>query len=397
MRRDPPRGPRPPGGGDPWRREGAGDERRPGRASPDDRPGERATPERAPREPGSAGPWAGRGGERSRSDDRSPRNDDRNRGGEPARGRDTPWRERAPQAPRGAERSAPAHPRSEHPRSEHARASRPPREDAQGYQIGERLDEAQLQAEAAPRRARDLELRLYGLNAVRAAFARRPQAIRKLYLTEARIPALQPLLAWCVAHRVGYRVVEEGDLDKLAASSHHEGVVADVLREEVGSLSAWLRDLPAGPQAALWLDGVGNPHNLGAILRAAAHFGVSAVLLPKHSPLALSGAAARVAEGGAEAVPMVRLGREDNAIAQLHGAGFALAATVVHGGGDLFATALPERLVYVIGAEGEGMDRELAAACDLRLSIPGSGAVESLNVASATAVFLAAWAARRRG
>lgn len=390
MRRDPPRGPRPPGGGDPWRREGAGDERKTGRESPGDRPGERAAPERGPREPGNAGPWAGRGAERSRSDDR-------NRGGAPARGRDAPWRERAPQAPRGAERSAPAHPRSEHPRSEHARASRPPRDDAQGYQVGERLDEAQLQAEAAPRRARDLELRLYGLNAVRAAFARRPQAIRKLYLTEARIPALQPLLAWCVAHRVGYRVVEESDLDKLAASSHHEGVVADVLREEVGSLSAWLRDLPAGPQAALWLDGVGNPHNLGAILRAAAHFGVSAVLLPKHSPLALSGAAARVAEGGAEAVPMVRLGREDNAIAQLRGAGFALAATVVHGGGDLFATALPERLVYVIGAEGEGMDRELAAACDLRLSIPGSGAVESLNVASATAVFLAAWAARRRG
>ena len=238
---------------------------------------------------------------------------------------------------------------------------------------------------------RDAELRLYGLNAVRAVFARRPQAIRKLYLTEPRIPQLQPLLKWCVANRVGYRVVEDTDLQKLAASSHHEGVVAEVLREEAQSLTAWLRDLPVGPRCALWLDGVGNPHNLGAILRAAAHFGVSAVLLPKHSTLALSGAAARVAEGGAEAVPFVRLGREDNAIAQLHGAGFTLAATVVRGGGDLFASALPQRLVYVIGAEGEGMDAQLAAACDLRLSIPGSGAVESLNVAAATAVLLAEW------
>jgi TrmH RNA methyltransferase len=234
-------------------------------------------------------------------------------------------------------------------------------------------------------------LRLYGLNAVRAVFARRPQAIRKLYLTEPRIPQLQPLLKWCVANRVGYRVVEDTDLQKLAASSHHEGVVAEVLREEAQSLTAWLRDLPAGPRCALWLDGVGNPHNLGAILRAAAHFGASAVLLPKHSTLALSGAAARVAEGGAEAVPFVRLGREDNAIAQLHGAGFTLAATVVRGGGDLFASALPQRLVYVIGAEGEGMDAQLAAACDMRLSIPGSGAVESLNVAAATAVLLAEW------
>ncbi|HEX2595360.1 MAG TPA: TrmH family RNA methyltransferase, partial [Luteimonas sp.] len=204
------------------------------------------------------------------------------------------------------------------------------------------------------------ELRLHGLNAVRAVFARRPDAIRKLYLLEARIPQLQPLLKWCVAHRIGYRVVEDDDLQKLAASTHHEGVVADVLREEPQSLTAWLRELPVGPQCALWLDGVGNPHNLGAILRSAAHFGAGAVLLPKHSPLLLSGAAARVAEGGAEHVPFVRLGREDNAIAQLHGAGFRLAATVVRGGVDVFAATLPQRLVYVIGAEGEGMDPKLA-------------------------------------
>src|SRR5690606_15880243 len=101
------------------------------------------------------------------------------------------------------------------------------------------------------------------------------------------------------------------DLRKLAASSHHEGVVADMLREEPQPLTSWLRDLGDGPQCALWLDGVGNPHNLGAILRSAAHFGIAAILLPKHSTLALSGAAARVAEGGAEAVPFVRMGRDD--------------------------------------------------------------------------------------
>lgn len=260
---------------------------------------------------------------------------------------------------------------------------------------GEALEGSLEDAISPSRERRNAELRLYGLNAVQAVFAARPQALRKLYLGEARIPALQPLLAWCVANRVGYRVVDEADLGKLAASSHHEGVVADVLRAEPGSLSEWLRALPAGPQCALWLDGVGNPHNLGAILRSAAHFGVAAVLLPKHSALTLSGAAARVAEGGAEAVPMVRLGRSDNAIAQLHSVGFQLAATVVQGGRDLFATAMPERVVYVLGAESAGMDRELVAACDLRVSIPGSGTVESLNVAAATAVLLAAWKSRR--
>ncbi|MFD0739235.1 TrmH family RNA methyltransferase [Lysobacter koreensis] len=297
--------------------------------------------------------------------------------------RESPYRQSAPR---------PAHASPSRPTPPEARSPRPHAGEPRHYD--EAVDVDADAAVSPSRERRNAELRIYGLNALHAVFARRPQAIRKLYLSEARIPALQPLLKWCVAHRVGYRVVGDEDLHKLAASTHHEGVVGDVLRAEAGSLSGWLRELPAGPQCAIWLDGVGNPHNLGAILRSAAHFGVSAVLLPKHSPLALSGAAARVAEGGAEAVPMVRLGRTDNAIAQLRGAGFALAATVVRGGSDLFAAELPQRVVYVLGAEGEGMDRELAAACDLRLSIPGSGAVESLNVAAATAVLLAAWKAR---
>ncbi|MBN5031039.1 rRNA methyltransferase [Stenotrophomonas maltophilia] len=239
------------------------------------------------------------------------------------------------------------------------------------------------------------ELRLYGLNAVLAAFEARPQALRKLYLLEARIPRLQPLLKWCVANRVGYRVVEDGDLNKLAGTTHHEGVVADVLRAPALPLAQWLEQVGDGPALALWLDGVGNPHNLGAILRSAAHFGAKALLLPAGSTLALSGAAARVAEGGAEAVPLVQLPETAQAMAQLRAAGFGLAATLVEGGDDVFRTSLPARLVYVMGAEGEGMDRSLAGACDLQVSIPGSGAVESLNVASATAVLLAQWASRR--
>jgi TrmH RNA methyltransferase len=241
---------------------------------------------------------------------------------------------------------------------------------------------------------RGSEVRLYGLNAVQAVFATRPQAIRKLYLTEARIPHCKALLAWCVKHRIGYRVVTDADLNRLAASAHHEGVVADVLRTEPLTLSDWLNTLPAGPAAALWLDGVGNPHNFGAILRAAAHFGVMAVLLPHTSPLTLSGAAARVAEGGAENVPLVRVSGCTEGIGPLHAAGFTLVATVIHDGASVFTAELPKRLIYVMGAENEGMNADLTAACDLRLSIPGTGDVESLNVAAATAVFLAEW--RRR-
>ena len=170
--------------------------------------------------------------------------------------------------------------------------------------------------------------------------------------------------------------------------------MADLQREPPVALDAWLAALPAGPQCAIWLDGVGNPHNLGAILRSAAHFGVAAILLPQASNLALSGAAARVAEGGAEAVPMVRLDDDATSLAQLGEAGFATVATVVEGGDSVFAMPPPDRLVYVLGAEGEGMDRGLAARCERQVSIPGTGAVESLNVAAATAVLLAAWWSR---
>jgi TrmH RNA methyltransferase len=260
------------------------------------------------------------------------------------------------------------------------------------------------QAPAAPRdtaggppiRGND-ELRLYGVNAVQTMFARRPEAMRKLYLAEDMIPRMQPMLKWCVDNRVGYRVVGDGDLNKLAATTHHEGVVADVLRQDPLPLATWLGSLKNGPALALWLDGVGNPHNFGAILRSAAHFGVAGILLPAESTLALSGAAARVAEGGAEFVPLVRLPALPQAVAQLRDAGFGLAATLAGEGENVFTAELPARMVYVMGAESEGMDREFAQSCDLRLSIPGTGAVESLNVASATAVFLASWCSRQDG
>ena len=265
-----------------------------------------------------------------------------------------------------------------------------PAERAPRAPLRERLETAQTEAHSAR------EQRIYGLNACKALFAQRPQDIRKVWLLESRIPKLQAVLAFCVKHRLGYTVVEDLDLEKLSGSAHHEGVCFSAMPREEQSLSTWLRDLPRGPAIALWLDGVGNPHNLGAILRSAAHFGAAGVLLPKHSELSVSGAAARVAEGGAEQVPMVRLGRSDNAISQLKSAGFELAATVVRGGRSLYSLSLPERLVLVMGAEQIGVGADMADAAALKLGIPGSGRVESLNVASATAVCLGEWLRQRQ-
>lgn len=239
------------------------------------------------------------------------------------------------------------------------------------------------------------EIRIYGFNACVQAFAARPQDLRKLWLSEDRVDALRPVMAHCARQRLGYRVVPREDLDRLSGSRHHEGVCMAVLRTAPPRLSDWLAGLPDGPAVALWLDGVGNPHNLGAILRSAAHFGVAGVIVPDAASLALSGAAVRVAEGGAEAVPLVAAGDPAPAFAGLRAAGFSLIATVVRGGEPLFGLALPPRLVLVMGAETLGVDPAVDAACDRRVGIPGTGAVESLNVSAATAVFLAEWARDR--
>jgi TrmH RNA methyltransferase len=207
-------------------------------------------------------------------------------------------------------------------------------------------------------------------------FARRPQAIRKLYLSESRIPALQPLLKWCVANRVGYRVVDEADLHKLAASTHHEGVVADVLREEPQALSTWLRDLPAGPQCALWLDGVGNPHNLGAILRSAAHFGVVAVLLPKHSTLALSEPPRAWPKVALKPCRWCGWAAATTLIAQLRGAGFTLAATVVKGWQRPVRHRPPRSRDLRNGRRRRGHGPRAGGSLRPAASIRGTGAVE---------------------
>lgn len=240
--------------------------------------------------------------------------------------------------------------------------------------------------------AREPEQRIHGINACRAAFAHRPQDLRKAWLTEASILMFKPMLAWCVEHRIGYRVVEEDDLARLSGSSHHEGVCLDLRVPTAITLEALLgRFAQDAPALLLWLEDIGNPHNVGAILRSAAHFGVAGVLLPERGAALLSGAAYRVAEGGAESVAVVRVADTALAFDSLRRAGFALAATVVRGGDALYAATMPARMLLLLGAESEGLPEHLRDASDLRLRIPGSGAVESLNVSVAAALCIAEW------
>jgi len=242
-------------------------------------------------------------------------------------------------------------------------------------------------AARTPKRNSD-EMRVYGINACLALFARRPHDLRKVYLLEARIPDLKAVLAWCVQRKLGYRVVESADLDKLTGSQHHEGVCFEARRMPFLSLSALLQRLPPPPKPAVlvWLDGVGNPHNFGAVLRSAANFGVQGLLLTEDSALAISGAAYRVAEGGAESVAVAQIRPGEDVFGALRNADVSVAATVVREGESLYAARLPPRIAFVLGAEGGGMRRNLIDRADVHLTIPGTGAVESLNVAASAAV-----------
>ena len=249
-----------------------------------------------------------------------------------------------------------------------------------------------------PRRHRSAgEETYHGLRACEAIFARRPEEIVRVYLTAARKPTFAKLLAWCVEHRKGFQIVEEENLRRISGSTHHEGValLAKAIRRR--SLEDVLATTEAKPAAGpiLYLDGVENPHNLGSILRTAAHFGAAAIAGRAGELPPLSPAAVRVAEGAAEIVPVCDLADPVAALRRLAAAGFAIVAASSHRGEPPTKAPLGGRCVIVLGSEGKGVSPAVARAATARVRIPGTGAVESLSVAVACGVLLAeAW--RRR-
>jgi TrmH RNA methyltransferase len=251
---------------------------------------------------------------------------------------------------------------------------------------------------AGPRRHKAASEETYhGLRACEAIFARRPAVIVRVYLTAARKPRLAKLLAWCAANRRGFQIVEEENLRRITASTHHEGVA--ILAKAIRRWS--LDDLLAAVDARradgpiLYLDGVENPHNLGSILRTAAHFGVKVIAGRLGELPPLSPAAVRVAEGAAEVVPVCDLADPVAALRRLAAGGFAVVAASSHRGEPPQSAPLGGRCVLVLGSEGKGVSAGIERVATARVCIPGTGAVESLNVAVAAGVLLAeAW---RRG
>lgn len=244
----------------------------------------------------------------------------------------------------------------------------------------------------APRRhAASSEQHVHGVRACAALFAHRPGDVIRVYLSANRKPTFKSLLEHCVAHRLGFQVVDDESLRKLSGGLHHEGIV--ILAREPARLGAG--DLLARVAAKevvgpiLWLDGVQNPHNLGSILRSAAHFGCGAVAGEAAGLPALAAATLRVAEGGAEYVPLFAVEDAAAVLRELRKASWRIVATTSRAGTPLAASGLSRGDILVLGSEGEGVSPRITRIADLQVRIPGSGAVQSLNVAVACGIVLA--------
>lgn len=251
-----------------------------------------------------------------------------------------------------------------------------------------------------PARSADVEIKICGLHACQAVFRRRPEDIRRLYVARALVPTFGDYLKILADRRVAYHVVDDEELEKITQSVHHGGV-AMIVREPPpiglgGVLAALRSDGPEAPHALLYLDNVQNPHNLGAIVRVAANFGVDGVLVAGEA--GASTAMIRTAEGGAEYVPVVPVPLGAAPLQRLREAGFRLLATSSHADGSLYRGPMPARSVILLGSESHGLAPAVLAQADATIAIPGTGDVESLNVATACAVILAEhWRVHRAG
>jgi 23S rRNA (guanosine2251-2'-O)-methyltransferase len=231
----------------------------------------------------------------------------------------------------------------------------------------------------------------YGIHSVRVMLTRAPQRVRRVLLASGRdagrLGEIREL-----AQRAGVQVgaADEPLLDKLAEGGRHQGVVAELLAkagDPETQLEEALESAPGAP-LLLVLDGVQDPHNLGACLRSADAAGVAAVIAPRDRAAGLTPVVRKVAAGAAESVPFVSVVNLARTLRDLKDRGIWLIGTADDADKTLFEADFTGPTALVMGSEGEGMRRLTRESCDQLVSIPMAGAVESLNVSVATGVAL---------
>jgi 23S rRNA (guanosine2251-2'-O)-methyltransferase len=241
---------------------------------------------------------------------------------------------------------------------------------------------------------------VFGLHAVAAALRYEPEQVRALWVERQRRDARLRDLLETVAETIPVHRVERTELDRLSGGARHQGVVA---RLEVQRPGLDETDLPgllaatSDPALLLILDGVQDPHNLGACLRSAAAAGVHAVIAPADRAAGLNATVRKVASGAAEITPFVPVTNLARALRGLRDEGVWIVGAAGEAEHPLYDVDFTLPTAIVLGAEEKGLRRLTREVCDRLARIPlAEGGVESLNVSVAAGIFLFE-ARRQRG
>jgi 23S rRNA (guanosine2251-2'-O)-methyltransferase len=234
---------------------------------------------------------------------------------------------------------------------------------------------------------------LHGFHAVTARLRHAPASVLALYVSDARQNArMRELVSRAGGVGCAVHLADAERLRSLAGTDRHQGVVAVV---DATSAARSLEDVLAAiaePPLVLVLDGVTDPHNLGACLRSADAFGAHAVVVPKDRAVGLNATVSKAASGAADTVPLVAVTNLARALRDLKARGVWILGADA-GGESLFDADVGGPVAWVLGAEGSGLRRLTRELCDRVVGIPLMGAVESLNVSVAAGICL--YAARR--
>lgn len=204
-------------------------------------------------------------------------------------------------------------------------------------------------------------------------------------------PRIQEIVDLCRRAGIPVRFEQRSALDRAAGGETHQGVVAWGAAMKYRDL-----DSVAGSELLIVLDGVEDPHNLGAIVRTANAAGAGAVIIPERRAAGLTETVAKSAAGALEHVPVVRVGNVNRALEQLKKEGYWIYGLDERGDQDHDLVDYASPTVFVLGGEGHGLHQLVRENCDVLVRIPMAGKIPSLNVSVAAGVVMFEWARRRR-
>lgn len=230
---------------------------------------------------------------------------------------------------------------------------------------------------------------IHGFHAVVSRLRNAPEDIREIYLAASRQDArARDLLR--LAEAAGVRLIssDPARLDGMAGGASHQGVVARVAAQMKHLTVDDVLEGLTEPALLLVLDGVTDPHNLGACLRVADAAGVHAVIAPKDRACGLNATVIKVASGAADTVPYITVTNLARCLRELKERDIWVVGTAGEAKGDLYALDQRRSLAWVMGSEGDGMRRLTRDTCDELVRIPMLGSVESLNVSVSAGVCL---------